>query len=644
MIGHDAFSQNGSWNINANGNWSANVSWTPVAVPGGANSIVNFTRDISGNRVATIDATSRTVGVLNVGDTNASHSYTLAANGGASLIFDNSGTSQLNFVSAGSPNVISAPISLLDSLTISNASNGNQTISGTVSAGSSGGKIITNAGAGAGGVTLSGIISNNVGNASVIQNSATSVLTITGSNTYSGNTTLSSGKLRIGNNSAFGTGALLLNGGTLSTDILSPASARTITNNTTLGADVVLGDAADLGRIAFGGTTTLTGNRTITLASAVQFSGQITGAFNLTKLGAGDVTFSSTNSDYNGGFTLDGGRAIAANSTGNTFGTGAVTLTSGTLTSSDTTARSFANAVNFGGNVTLGDATSNGTLTFLSTGTLTGNRTLTINSAVQINGAIGQTGGNRSLTKSGVGTLTLGGNNTYTGSTIVSAGTLLLNGAAASIGSSPTIRVASGATLNTSGVTGGFQLRSGQRLENGGTFTGSLTALAGSTYAPGNSPGIATQNGNLTLSTSSAFEWELIANTTAGAGTNFDQTAFASGGLTIQTGVAANLIFNAGSTVNWSNAFWSSNQQWLVFSSASSLSAVPGIFTAVNLSLDSIGASLSSVRSGASFNFTSTGNDVFLNYTAIPEPSTWALLAVGAGALALLKRKRARIA
>jgi autotransporter-associated beta strand protein len=45
--------------------------------------------------------------------------------------------------------------------------------------------------------------------------------------------------------------------------------------------------------------------------------------------------------------------------------------------------------------------------------------------ALKIHCAIGGTG---RLTKAGAGSLTLGGNNTYTGNTTISAGTLLING------------------------------------------------------------------------------------------------------------------------------------------------------------------------------------------------------------------------
>ena len=96
---------------------------------------------------------------------------------------------------------------------------------------------------------------------------------------------------------------------------------------------------------------------------------------------------------------------------------------------------------------------------------------------------------------------------------------------------------------------------------------------------------------------------------------------------------------NGGS--DWTNAFWSSNQQWLVFTGADSLSTVLGIFTTINVGLDSLSQSLDVVRAGSSFTFTSAGNNVYLNYTlgVIPEPSTTLLLAGALTALVIFRRR-----
>src|SRR5262249_47321540 len=61
-------------------------------------------------------------------------------------------------------------------------------------------------------------------------------LVLSGDNTYSGETVLDEGTLVDGSDTAFGTGTLVLNGGTLQDD----GGQRSISNPTILGGDVVL--------------------------------------------------------------------------------------------------------------------------------------------------------------------------------------------------------------------------------------------------------------------------------------------------------------------------------------------------------------------------------------------------------------------
>jgi len=89
------------------------------------------------------------------------------------------------------------------------------------------------------------------------------------------------------------------------------------------------------------------------------------------------------------------------------------------------------------------------------------------------------------LVKTGTGTLTLSGANTYTGPTTVNQGRLAVNGS-----------IVSGVTVNNGGMLGG----TGQ--------IGALTVGTGGIYAPGNSIGTQTVNGAFTLGAGAIYEVE----------------------------------------------------------------------------------------------------------------------------------------
>jgi autotransporter-associated beta strand protein len=139
------------------------------------------------------------------------------------------------------------------------------------------------------------------------------------------------------------------------------------------------------------------------------------------------------------------------------------------------------------------------TITNLGSGT----STFTINgsTAATFGGVLTNSGsGKLNFVKNGAGTQTLTAVNTYTGNTTISGGTLALSGSG-SIGFSPSISVGTGATLDVSGVTGGFTVANGQTLSGNGTVSGGMTLGNGSTIAPGTVGTAGTlTTGNLTLS------------------------------------------------------------------------------------------------------------------------------------------------
>src|SRR5262249_4678649 len=101
-------------------------------------------------------------------------------------------------------------------------------------------------------------------------------------------------------------------------------------------------------------------------------------------------------------------------------------------------------------------------------------------------GSISGTGG---LVKQGSGVFTLSGSNSYSGTTTVNAGTLLVNG------------THTGGGLYTIGDGSGTDILGGN-----GTINAAVNIAANGVLSPGNSPGILTINGNVSLAGSLQVE------------------------------------------------------------------------------------------------------------------------------------------
>ena len=146
-----------------------------------------------------------------------------------------------------------------------------------------------------------------------------------------------------------------------------------------------------------------------------------------------------------------------------------------------------------------------------------------------ISGAISDGGHGFALEKIGAGTLTLTGANSYTGGTLVSAGTLRVNG-------------------NQGAATGLTSVASGATLGGSGTIGGSVVIDNGGILAPGNSPGTLTISGDLTLNAGSLINYELGQANVAGG--SFNDLASVGGNLvldgTLNVTVSAGGSFGAG--------------------------------------------------------------------------------------------------
>lgn len=247
-------------------------------------------------------------------------------------------------------------------------------------------------------------------------------------------------------------------------------------------------------------------------ATDLLVSNVISSTNGITKTGSGLASFSGVNS-YAGATTISAGTLEAANSAalgattagttvasgatlqlkGTTVAIGAEALTlNGSGISSTGALRSVAGANSYGGAITLGSDsrinTDAGTLTVTGTVT-TGTSQLTVGGSgnTTFTAAIG--GGTGGLIKDGSGMVTLTGDHTYTGDTLINAGTLLVNGALAS----SNVLIAGGATL------GG----------TGGNIAGVVTtASSSSVISPGSSPGTLTV-ASLNIASGATMKFEL---------------------------------------------------------------------------------------------------------------------------------------
>jgi autotransporter-associated beta strand protein len=431
--------------------------------------------------------------------------------------------------------------------------------------------------------------------------------------TVSGDATVTLGTLQLGWVSTTAQSTVNLNGGSLIVSSVKRASAIASFNfnGGTLKAS---GDSATFmtgltnAYVQSGDAIIDDGGFAITIGQNL-LAGTPSGG--LTKKGTGTLTITGVNT-YTGGTTVSAGTLSMGNASALGSASGQLTVNSGTLNMA-------------GLNLTVGKLTGIGGIISGTSGT----RTLTIGqgdgTGGNFQGTINNgTGGTTALTKTGTGTITLSGNNGYTGATNVNAGTLIINGSTSN---------ASAVTVGLNGTLGGT-----------GTVGGNTT-ISG-IHSPGNSPGIQTFTGNLSYvdagTPDPTVNWELASNTTTvgvNPTANFDQI-IVGGNLDFTHPTIINLSFNgAGSTVLWSDSLWDANQSWLLYD-------VAGITTNIaNLNLSTInwldsGSNLFSTA-GGSFTLSQNGEDVMLNFAAVPEPSTYGL-GLGAMALALAAVRRQR--
>ncbi len=398
------------------------------------------------------------------------------------------------------------------------------------------------------------------------------------------------------------------------------------------------------------GTLNLGGNRTFAIADSagsfneLNISTPITGTGSLIKTGAGTLSLNGSGS-WTGGTIINGGE-LWLNATGILPSSGPVTINHtdggaraylrlgdnvsqsiGALTFGGAGASSSSNnelelskgsVMTLGGTVTV-NATGNPFTSRISgVGTLAlgGNRIFDIGgSSTAMTGLAVATvisGVNQSITKIGTGTLKLGGANTYSGGTVVSAGGLVASNETGSGVGTGSLMIQSGAFLFGKGIVGGATtIKAGGILGSGG-MSGNISDSAGNlTFTSG-----------LTLNDGAIFKFKL--------GTVSDKITLTGGVLTGAT-TPGSLTIN----LDAGTGFSAGTYTLFDFSSGGTTTS----------SFDVADFTLGTTISGYSYNLALNGGSSMLQLTAsaIPEPSTYAAIF---GALALSAagwhRRRAR--
>ena len=534
--------------------------------------------------------------------------------------------------------------------------------------------------------------------------SGTGTLILASASTHTGPTTVSGGVARVTNDLGLGTAAgtttvasgaslELSNGVTIATEpvslsgsgIANGGALRNLSGTNVWGGPVTLAAAATIASAdglltVTGGISRPSGNTTLTLRGSgdLRLDGVIgtLGTGVLSKLDTGVATLTGTNTFAtqvqigNGTLAVD---RLLNSGVASPLGTGATTPilrfgnlgTTGTLryvgTEAGSTNRQVAIGVNSGtpaasdtGGATI-ENNGSGPISFTNaafnsplTSSLAA-RVLTLRGTNPDTNTIGGVIANNalsapvSLAKEGGGRWVLSGANTYTGATTISAGTLEVT-ATGSLSTTSGITIGQGASFVYGGtaplplaplLSGGPGSRS--ILGGTGTIAAAVTLdNLGDVVSPGKSPGILSFSASQNWS-SFSYDWEINDFTGATPGSAFDQiqvagTANLAGGayqLNILSLAAGNL---PGPVANFSEV----DRSWIVLTTTQGLDG----FNASTWTVNTAGFGGGTSAAG-SWNVAQVGNDVVLNYTAVPEPATLALVGfLGMGGWIAIARRR----
>ncbi|MEI6577508.1 MAG: autotransporter-associated beta strand repeat-containing protein, partial [Bacteroidota bacterium] len=432
--------------------------------------------------------------------------------------------------------------------------------------------------------TYSGVISNASGTIALTK-VGTGTLVLSGNSSYSGVTTISAGVIQLGSaGSGLNTPLGVIAGGTTITAgaalDLNGFTLATAEGLTIKGSGISYGGAltnTSLTAVTYSGLVVVGAPASIiTNAGDINLSnaGSISGTFELTIGGSGNGSISSILALSTAALTkTDAGTWTLLGA--NTY-TGATTISGGTLKlgAANRISNSSALVVNgtfdmAGFSETMGSITGSGTITSSVAGTITFGTSGTTNTS--FSGIIQNGSATLGLTKTGAGIQTLSTPNTYTGGTIITAGTLLLSDAGA-LG-------AAGANVSMNGGTLHLMTDSPVNVYN---VTVTATASTISSDRTTSGAGITHILGTLSIG-NFTLNFTAGANVTSGtAGLTFGNTTLSAATPIFSTGVTTNVTLGA---ITGNFSFTKSGSGQLTLNTASTRSTGVTTLSAGTLSL-----------------------------------------------------------
>lgn len=458
------------------------------------------------------------------------------------------------------------------------------------------------------------------------------IIILSGNNTFTASNAITIQNkviLGIGSNNALGSSLAAGQAGIIVAasggGLRASGEGRTVVNPITLNGYFVLGRLTNLSSGVLNNTIQLNAASTIigtnyddSSYSSSTIGSKITGNYALTIAGGGlinqtygfdtstGIVLSNANNDFTGGLNIAGG---AVNTAGRVqLGAAAIPV------NTNLTVDGYLNLAGF--SATVGSFSGAGTVHSSS-----GSPTFTVGNGDATSIFSGTLTGTLALAKSGLGSFTLVGANTYSGNTTVNAGSLI-NGAVNALSNASAVNLAaSGATLalgtnnatiaSLSGVLGSsITIGSGAILSvkqtTAGTYSGTMSGLGGLTLAVG-STNTLTLTGNNTYSGGTSISAGTLEVQTSGTalGASSGGVSVASGAVLRISGTLNSAIANA-ITLNGTGI--SNGGALINASGTNSFSNTVSLATASQINVATASQlSLSGVVSGVTSTLTKTG-------------------------------------